>query len=145
MCYARVSFYFSPVLKLPSGFIMTEFVSYTRTNMSKNSKALNLKDKINGNEVDLSLSNLTEVPVRELVSSFTVCRTYGPKAQKTFKSTLIMLRVVTRHHVKYPQMSKHSSCVNWCTKVRFKVFKRTLRGCFPRKFSGSSVSNCNLT
>uniref|UniRef100_A0A3P8W344 Leucine-rich repeat-containing protein 59 n=1 Tax=Cynoglossus semilaevis TaxID=244447 RepID=A0A3P8W344_CYNSE len=34
--------------------------------MSKNSKALNLKDKINGNEVDLSLSNLTEVPVREL-------------------------------------------------------------------------------
>lgn len=36
--------------------------------MSKNSKVLNLKDKINGNEVDLSLCNLTEVPVRELVS-----------------------------------------------------------------------------
>ncbi|XP_075950139.1 leucine-rich repeat-containing protein 59 [Anarhichas minor] len=34
--------------------------------MSKNSKVLNLKDKISGNEVDLSLSNLTEVPVREL-------------------------------------------------------------------------------
>ncbi|XP_068610460.1 leucine-rich repeat-containing protein 59 [Brachionichthys hirsutus] len=34
--------------------------------MSKNSKVLNLKDKINGNEADLSLSNLTEVPVREL-------------------------------------------------------------------------------
>lgn len=34
--------------------------------MSKSSKVLNLKDKINGNEVDLSLSNLTEVPVREL-------------------------------------------------------------------------------
>lgn len=34
--------------------------------MSKNSKVLNLKDKINGNEVDLSLCNLTEVPVREL-------------------------------------------------------------------------------
>uniref|UniRef100_A0A3P8W5Z1 Leucine rich repeat containing 59 n=1 Tax=Cynoglossus semilaevis TaxID=244447 RepID=A0A3P8W5Z1_CYNSE len=60
---------------------------------NKGHKALNLKDKINGNEVDLSLSNLTEVPVRELVSSFTVCRTYGPKAQKTFKSTLIMLRL----------------------------------------------------
>ncbi|XP_028332854.1 leucine-rich repeat-containing protein 59 [Gouania willdenowi] len=36
--------------------------------MSKNSKVLNLKDKINGNEMDLSLSNLTEVPVRELAS-----------------------------------------------------------------------------
>ncbi|XP_030610972.1 leucine-rich repeat-containing protein 59 isoform X2 [Archocentrus centrarchus] len=34
--------------------------------MSKNSKVLNLKDKICGNEVDLSLCNLTEVPVREL-------------------------------------------------------------------------------
>ncbi|XP_026172052.1 leucine-rich repeat-containing protein 59 [Mastacembelus armatus] len=34
--------------------------------MSKNSKVLNLKDKINGNEVDLSLCNLTEVPVKEL-------------------------------------------------------------------------------
>ncbi|KAM6899135.1 leucine-rich repeat-containing protein 59 [Lycodopsis pacificus] len=36
--------------------------------MSKNSKVLNLKDKISGNEVDLSLSNLAEVPVRELAS-----------------------------------------------------------------------------
>lgn len=35
--------------------------------MSK-SKALNLKDKINGKEMDLSLSNLTEVPVRELAA-----------------------------------------------------------------------------
>ncbi|KAM4525209.1 leucine-rich repeat-containing protein 59 [Odontesthes bonariensis] len=34
--------------------------------MSKNSKVLNMKDKISGNEMDLSLSNLTEVPVREL-------------------------------------------------------------------------------
>ncbi|TNN52701.1 Leucine-rich repeat-containing protein 59 [Liparis tanakae] len=34
--------------------------------MSKNSKVLNLKDKISGKEVDLSLCNLTEVPVREL-------------------------------------------------------------------------------
>ncbi|XP_054454301.1 leucine-rich repeat-containing protein 59 [Anoplopoma fimbria] len=34
--------------------------------MSKNSKVLNLKDQISGNEADLSLSNLTEVPVREL-------------------------------------------------------------------------------
>lgn len=34
--------------------------------MSKNSKVLNLKDKISGNEVDLSLCNLTEVPVKEL-------------------------------------------------------------------------------
>ncbi|KAK2820599.1 hypothetical protein Q5P01_023558 [Channa striata] len=34
--------------------------------MSKNSKVLNLRDKINGNEVDLSLCNLTEVPVKEL-------------------------------------------------------------------------------
>lgn len=34
--------------------------------MSKNSKVLNLKDKINGNEADLSLCNLSEVPVREL-------------------------------------------------------------------------------
>nr|XP_040033339.1 leucine-rich repeat-containing protein 59 isoform X1 [Gasterosteus aculeatus aculeatus] len=34
--------------------------------MSKNSKVLNLKDKICGNEVDLSLCDVTEVPVREL-------------------------------------------------------------------------------
>lgn len=34
--------------------------------MSKNSKVLNLKDKVSGNEADLSLCNLTEVPVREL-------------------------------------------------------------------------------
>lgn len=40
--------------------------------MSKNSKVLNLKDKINDNEMDLSLCNLSEVPVRELVSS-TAC------------------------------------------------------------------------
>ena len=37
--------------------------------MSK-SKLINLKDKINGNEMDLSLCNLTEVPVKELVSAF---------------------------------------------------------------------------
>uniref|UniRef100_A0A3B3BR40 Leucine rich repeat containing 59 n=1 Tax=Oryzias melastigma TaxID=30732 RepID=A0A3B3BR40_ORYME len=36
--------------------------------MSKTSKALNLKDKLSGNEMDLSLSNLSEVPVKELVS-----------------------------------------------------------------------------
>ncbi|KAM4623905.1 leucine-rich repeat-containing protein 59 isoform 1-T2 [Polymixia lowei] len=35
--------------------------------MSK-SKVLNLKDKINGNEMDLSLCNLTEVPVKELAA-----------------------------------------------------------------------------
>uniref|UniRef100_A0A1A8D4L4 Leucine-rich repeat-containing protein 59 n=1 Tax=Nothobranchius kadleci TaxID=1051664 RepID=A0A1A8D4L4_NOTKA len=35
--------------------------------MSKN-KVLNLRDKISGNEVDLSLSNLSEVPVKELSS-----------------------------------------------------------------------------
>ncbi|XP_048870493.1 leucine-rich repeat-containing protein 59 [Brienomyrus brachyistius] len=35
--------------------------------MSKN-KVLNLRDKINDNEVDLSLSNLTEVPVKELAA-----------------------------------------------------------------------------
>ncbi|CAB1312962.1 unnamed protein product [Coregonus sp. 'balchen'] len=34
--------------------------------MSKN-KVLNLKDKIDGNEMDLSLCNLTEVPVKELL------------------------------------------------------------------------------
>ncbi|KAM9837082.1 leucine-rich repeat-containing protein 59 isoform 2-T2 [Aulostomus maculatus] len=34
--------------------------------MNKTSKVLNLKDKISGNEVDLSLCNLTEVPVKEL-------------------------------------------------------------------------------
>uniref|UniRef100_H3CMN5 Leucine-rich repeat-containing protein 59 n=1 Tax=Tetraodon nigroviridis TaxID=99883 RepID=H3CMN5_TETNG len=34
--------------------------------MSKNSKVLNLKDKINDKEMDLSLCNLSEVPVREL-------------------------------------------------------------------------------
>ncbi|TWW82258.1 Leucine-rich repeat-containing protein 59 [Takifugu flavidus] len=34
--------------------------------MSKNSKVLNLKDKINDNEMDLSLCNLSEVPVKEL-------------------------------------------------------------------------------
>lgn len=31
-------------------------------------KVENIKDKIDGNELDLSLSNLTEVPVKELVS-----------------------------------------------------------------------------
>ncbi|XP_062330937.1 leucine-rich repeat-containing protein 59 [Osmerus eperlanus] len=35
--------------------------------MSK-SKVINLKDKINGNEMDLSLCNLTEVPVKELAA-----------------------------------------------------------------------------
>ncbi|XP_023863419.1 leucine-rich repeat-containing protein 59 [Salvelinus sp. IW2-2015] len=35
--------------------------------MSKN-KVLNLKDKIDGNEMDLSLCNLTEVPVKELAA-----------------------------------------------------------------------------
>ncbi|KAJ3608083.1 hypothetical protein NHX12_025133 [Muraenolepis orangiensis] len=35
--------------------------------MSK-SKVLNLKDKMNGNEMDLSLCNLSEVPVRELAA-----------------------------------------------------------------------------
>lgn len=35
--------------------------------MSKG-KVENIKDKIDGNEVDLSLSDLTEVPVKELVS-----------------------------------------------------------------------------
>ncbi|XP_072312740.1 leucine-rich repeat-containing protein 59 isoform X1 [Eucyclogobius newberryi] len=35
--------------------------------MSKN-KLLNIKDKIEGNEVDLSLCNLTEAPVKELAS-----------------------------------------------------------------------------
>lgn len=45
-----------------------------RLRMSKNSKVLHLKDKISGNEVDLSLCNLTEVPVRELVSySMSMC------------------------------------------------------------------------
>ena len=39
----------------------------TGTTMSKG-KVLNLKDKINGNEMDLSLCNLSEVPVKELVS-----------------------------------------------------------------------------
>lgn len=37
--------------------------------MSKNSKVLNLKDKMSDNEMDLSLGNLSEVPVRELVGS----------------------------------------------------------------------------
>ncbi|XP_076008028.1 leucine-rich repeat-containing protein 59 isoform X2 [Genypterus blacodes] len=36
--------------------------------MSKSSKVLNLKDKLSGNEMDLSLCNLTEVPVRELAA-----------------------------------------------------------------------------
>lgn len=39
-------------------------------NMNKG-KVENIKDKIDGNELDLSLSNLTEVPVKELVSSLT--------------------------------------------------------------------------
>lgn len=43
--------------------------------MSKNSKVLNLKDKINDNEMDLSLCNLSEVPVRELVSSTACAKT----------------------------------------------------------------------
>lgn len=46
-----------------------QFVFSQALRMSKNSKVLNLKDKISGNEVDLSLCNLTEVPVKELVSS----------------------------------------------------------------------------
>lgn len=35
--------------------------------MSK-AKGESLRDKVDGNELDLSLSNLTEVPVKELVS-----------------------------------------------------------------------------
>ncbi|KAM3592810.1 uncharacterized protein V6R79_025587 [Siganus canaliculatus] len=42
------------------------YIIVTSATMSKNSKVLNLKDKINGNEMDLSLCNLTEVPVKEL-------------------------------------------------------------------------------
>ena len=38
--------------------------------MPKESKE-NLKDKLDGNELDLSLSNLTTVPVKELVSQNT--------------------------------------------------------------------------
>lgn len=41
--------------------------------MSKSSKVLNLKDQISGNEADLSLSDLTEVPVKELVGSPPSC------------------------------------------------------------------------
>ncbi|KAG7280669.1 hypothetical protein CRUP_023288 [Coryphaenoides rupestris] len=36
--------------------------------MSKGSKVVNLKDKMNGNEMDLSLCNLSEVPVKELAA-----------------------------------------------------------------------------
>lgn len=36
--------------------------------MSKSNKVLSLKDKISDNEMDLSLCDLTEVPVKELVS-----------------------------------------------------------------------------
>ncbi|XP_061564853.1 leucine-rich repeat-containing protein 59 [Cololabis saira] len=36
--------------------------------MSKNSRVLNLRDKVSGNEADLSLCNLSEVPARELAS-----------------------------------------------------------------------------
>lgn len=36
--------------------------------MSK-AKVESLRDKVDGNELDLSLSNLTEVPVKELVSN----------------------------------------------------------------------------
>lgn len=36
--------------------------------MKVKAKFENIRDKIDGNEVDLSLCNLTEVPVRELVS-----------------------------------------------------------------------------
>lgn len=35
-------------------------------------KVENIKDKIDGNELDLSLSNLTEVPVKELVSVWSI-------------------------------------------------------------------------
>lgn len=33
----------------------------------------NLKDKLEGNELDLGLSNLTTVPVKELVSHSILC------------------------------------------------------------------------
>jgi len=46
---------------------MIYLYSYSEAKMSKGSKVLNLKDKINGNEMDLSLCNLSEVPVKELV------------------------------------------------------------------------------
>ncbi len=34
---------------------------------NKKSKSVSVKDKLDGNEIDLSLSELTEVPVKELV------------------------------------------------------------------------------
>lgn len=47
------------------------FFLFCTGKMNKN-KVLNLRDKINDNEVDLSLSNLTEVPVKELVNHLPV-------------------------------------------------------------------------
>lgn len=38
--------------------------------MKVKAKFENIRDKIDGNEVDLSLCNLTDVPVRELVSEY---------------------------------------------------------------------------
>lgn len=49
-----------------STVIFLQYNSPAQANMSKGK--VNLKDKINGNEMDLSLCNLTEVPVKELAA-----------------------------------------------------------------------------
>lgn len=47
--------------------LKSETAPQAKASMSK-CKLINLKDKINGNEMDLSLCNLTEVPVKELAA-----------------------------------------------------------------------------
>lgn len=60
------------------------------------SKGGNLRDKLDGNELDLSLSDLNEVPVKELVS--TVPR--GPGAHPRW-------RLVLRGPPPFPCLSFH--------------------------------------
>lgn len=43
-------------------------LSLNRIMAKAGGKGVNLKDKLDGNELDLSLSDLNEVPVKELVS-----------------------------------------------------------------------------
>ena len=55
----------SPARRCPAAGSRSAGVTMTKAG----SKGGNLRDKLDGNELDLSLSDLNEVPVKELVST----------------------------------------------------------------------------
>jgi len=63
-------------------------------------KVENIKDKIDGNELDLSLSNLTEVPVKELVSSLTFQLSWVYLVPFFGKGLILPILIVFIQHVR---------------------------------------------